>query len=403
MASKKQLGIFAGATGLLAMLVMSSATGGARVPRLSDDQRRLIEARQQSAAAARRSAMLEAQAAAERDEARQARAQEAAVAARIQKAEADSAAAQARIAIIRRLQGQQHAALATQQGPIVRLMAALQALARRPVLLSVAQPGSVNDMVHVRAVLATVLPVVQTRTANVRAGLQRSRRLQADAALAVQSLTESRSRLETERLALLRLEAAHRLKSRSLGRDALFESDRAIALGERARDIVDLMDQVSDQAAIRADLDALPGPLPRPQRPGEVAPPVDSISWSHAAPPYRLPVDGKLLTGLGELSDAGVRSRGLTIETSSGAQVIAPAAGRVVFARVFRDYGLVVIIDHGGAWTSLIAHLGDVAVQVGDQVAQGSPIGHATDGDHPRITVELRRRDRAIDMTRLIG
>lgn len=370
---------------------------------LSADQQRLLAARRQSAEAARRATDLEKQAAAEKDEARQARAQEAAVAARIQRAEANIAAAQARIVIIRRLLASQRASLATQQGPIARLMAALQALARRPTVLSVVQPGSVNDMVHVRAVLATVLPVVRTRTASVRAALDRARALQADAVLAVRSLTTSRADLEAQRLALVRLEAEHRLRSRALGRDALFESDRAIAMGERARDIVDLMDQASDIAATRADLATLPGPLPRPLKPGEAPSPVDTLGWSRTTPPYRLPVDGQLVTGLGELSDSGVRSRGLTIEPSAGAQVVAPAAGRVVFARTFRDYGMVVIIDHGGGWTSLVARLADVTVRPGDQVVQGSPIGHAADGDRPRITVELRRRDRAIDMTRLIG
>lgn len=388
---------------LAAMLALLAWHGAAAAPALSSDQQRLLAARAQSVAAQQRAKALESQAAAEQDEARKARAEEAAVAARIQTAEADTAAAQARIAIINRLIAQQRADLATRQGPVVRLMAALQALARRPVLLSVAQPGSVNDMVHVRAVLGTVMPVVQARTADVRAELARTRALQHDAALAVASFSESRGRLETERLALVRLEAEHRLKSRSLGRDALFESDRAIALGEQARDLVDLMSQASNAATIRAELEALPGPLPRPLKPGEAPSPVDTIGWSHTAPPYRLPVAGKLVTGLGELSDAGVRSRGLTIETETGAQVVAPAAGRVVFAKPFRDYGTVVIIDHGGAWTSLIARLADTNVTVGETVQQGSPIGHAATGDHPRVTMELRRRDRAVDMTRLIG
>ncbi|MBY0519391.1 MAG: M23 family metallopeptidase, partial [Sphingomonas sp.] len=94
---------------------------------------------------------------------------------------------------------------------------------------------------------------------------------------------------------------------------------------------------------------------------------------------------------------------GLTLAVASGAQVIAPAPGRIVFARPFRGYGVVVIIDHGGGWTSLIAHLGSASVQVGERVAQGAPIGQAARGDSPRITIELRRRDRAIDMTALLG
>ena len=83
--------------------------------------------------------------------------------------------------------------------------------------------------------------------------------------------------------------------------------------------------------------------------------------------------------------------------------VIAPAAGRVAYAGPFRGYGTIVIIDHGGGWTSLISGLGTVSARVGDRVGQGAPIGQAGSGDDPRVTIELRRRDRAIDMTPLLG
>lgn len=369
----------------------------------ADERSRLAAAKAQSVAAQARADKLEAAAAAERDEARRAQAQEAAVAARIQRAEADIAAAQARIALIRAQLDDQRTTLAGQQQPIARLLAALQSLARRPVVVSLVQPGSVSDLVHTRAVLATVSPVVRARTVTLRGQLERTRRLEEGQRLAVKNLADSRAALEVQRLALARLEADHRLKSRALGRNALFESDRAIALGERARDLVDQMSQASDSASTRADLEGLPAPLPRPLKPGEAAPPADAASWSPVAPPYKLPVAGKVVTGLGELSDAGVRSRGLTIEAAASAQVVAPAAGRVRYARRFRGYGVVVILDHGGGWTSLIAHLADTGLRVGDSVAQGAPIGHAAAGDAARVTVELRRRDRAIDLTRLLG
>lgn len=389
----------------VAILTLAVAAGSVALQPLAatDERDRLAAAKAQSAAAQARADQLEAAAAAERDEARQAQAQEAAVAARIQRAEADIAAAQARITLVRAQLDAQRATLAHQQAPIARLLGALQSLARRPVVVSLVQPGSVSDLVHVRAVLATVSPVVRARTATLRDQLTRTRRLEEGQRLAVKNLADSRGELEAQRLALARLEATHRLKSRVLGRDALFESDRAIALGERARDLVDLMNQASDGASTRADLESLPAPLPRPLKPGEAALPADAASKTAGPPPYKLPVPGKLLTGLGELSDAGVRSRGLTIEAAPGAQVVAPAAGRVLYARRFRGYGVVVILDHGGGWTSLIAHLADTNVRVGESIAQGLPIGHAAAGDSARVTVELRRRDRAIDMTRLLG
>ena len=387
---------------ILAGTALAAASIAAALP-AQEQQRRLIEAKAQSHAAAERSARLEAAAAREQDQAAQARAQEAAVAARVQQAEADIAAGQARVAIISRLLAEQRVRLAERQGPIVQLIAALQSLARRPALISLVQPGSVDDIVHVRAVLASALPVIRARTAGLRAGLARTRQLQANAALATQGLAESRSRLQAQRLALTRLEAEHRLRSRTLGRDALFESDRAIALGERARDIVDLMGQLGDQATIRENLERLPGPLPRPPRPGDAPLPLASSAWPGAAPPYRLPVQGKIVTGLGELSSAGVRSRGLTIATTRDAQVVAPAQGRVSFAGPFRAYGTIVILDHGGGWTTLLWGLGSASVEVGETVAQGSPVGRAARDDDPRVTVELRRRGRAVDMTPLIG
>jgi septal ring factor EnvC (AmiA/AmiB activator) len=391
-----------GGIAIVALAASSFFAASAQTP-VSEQQQRLVDAKAASQAAADRSASLERAAANEKDQALQARAQEAAVAAHIQQIEADIAAGQARIAIINRLLGAQRARLAVRQGPVTRLMAALQSLARRPAMISVVQPGSVDDLVHVRAVLSNTLPVIRARTADVRADLARTRQLQAGATAATKALADSRTQLEEQRLSLTRLEAEHRMRSRALGRDALFESDRAIALGEHARDIVDLMDQLGNQAATREELESLPGPLPRPPRPGEVASPVDTISWSHNAPPYRLPVVGRVVTGLGELSDTGVRSRGLTIASAREAQVVAPAAGRIAYAGPFRGYGTIVIIDHGGGWTSLISGLGAVSARVGERVGQGAPIGAAGSGDDPRVTIELRRRDRAIDMTPLLG
>ena len=389
---------------LLLAITVGAACASVALAQAPDDQRaRLAEAKAQSAAAAARSAKLEQQAVSERDQAQQARAQEAAVAARIQQAEADIAAGQARLAIIDRLLGEQRGRLAAKQAPVVRLMAALQSLARRPAIISVVQPGSVDDLVHVRAVLANTMPVIRARTADVRADLARTRALQRQAGVATTALAESRTRLVAQRLALTRLEAAHRLRSRALGRDALFESDRAIALGEKARDIVDLMGTIGNQATTREALESLPAPLARPLRPGEVAAPIDRVAWSRATPPYRLPVQGKIVTGLGEVSDAGVRSRGVTIAPLAGAEVVAPAAGRIAFAGPFRAYGSIVIIDHGGGWTSLVSGLGSVSTRIGDTVGQGAPIGQAGGGASPRVTVELRRRDRAIDLTALVG
>lgn len=380
---------------LLAMLAAGSIAG-AQAPGVADQQRRLQAAQAQSQAAQARSQALERAAAGERDRALQAKAQEAAAAERIKAAQADIAAAEARIAIVDRLVAAQQARAAAEQGPVVRLIAALQSMARRPPVLGLVQPGSTEDMVHVRAVLATTMPVVAQRTAAVRAELGRVRRLRVAAQAAVASLRESRARLEGERDALVQLEARHRLRSDQLGRSAMVESDRALALGERARDIVDQMESAGAASEVQADLAALPGPLPRPAQDGEAR-------EAPARPaPYRLPVAGRVVTGMGELSDTGVRARGVTLAAAANARAVAPAGGTIVYAAGFRDYGGVVIIDHGQGWTSLVSGLGALSVRVGDRVAQGQPIGRAPGGDAPRVTVELRRQGTPMDLARMI-
>lgn len=377
------------------LLAMLAAGSMAPAQELREQQARLKYATAASTAAEARARALEAAAANERDRAAQARGQEAAAAERIKAAQAEITAAEARIAIVDRLLAAQRVEVAERQGPIVRLIAALQSMARRPAVLGLIQPGSTEDIVHVRAVLGTTMPVVERRTAEVRAELARVQRLRVNAAGAIQSLRDGRARLESERIALVQLEATHRARSQALGRSALIESDRALALGERARDLVDQMQSLDEASQVQSELVALPGPLPRPD---DAASPLPK-----RVAPYRLPVSGQLVTGMGELSTTGVRARGLTFATAVNARAIAPAAGRIVYAAPFRGYGGVVIVDHGEGWTSLIAGLGGLAVRVGDQVAPGQLIGRAWKSGDPRVTVELRRRGQPTDLAQLLN
>jgi septal ring factor EnvC (AmiA/AmiB activator) len=334
---------------------------------VASEQARLVAAKRDAAIAARRAAKLTAAA----------------------------TQASARVALVERLLSDQRAKLGRAQAPVARLLAALESLARRPTIVAVAQPGSVDDLVHVRAVLGSALPVVRHRTEAVRIELAETRRLQASATLAAKALSDGRARLESDRIALATLEARHRQRSQSLGRGALSESDRALALGERARDLVDGMAATTNAKATAASLIGLAGPIPRPITPGTTPPPPPSGV-------YRTPVAGKLVTGFDEVSDSGVRSRGLTFATAPLARVVAPAAGTVRYARRFRDYGTIVIIDHADGWTTLVTGLASTIAKPGNRVTMGTTIGTAPSED-PRITVELRRRGRPVDVAALIG
>ncbi|MGE4322506.1 MAG: murein hydrolase activator EnvC [Sphingobium sp.] len=378
-------------------LVLSGQAGTS----LAQEQAALKAARRQVEEARERSERYERQAGMARDEADQARRRAAAMAARIQEAEAAVQAAQARSAIVARLQRAQTARLAARQEPLVRLTAALQMVTRRPLALALVQPGSMTDAIHMRAVLGEVLPVIRQRTAGLRVELDRSRALRRTAEQAAAALAQGHVELRDRQGALRQLETRKRLAARDLRSNAGLESERALALGERARDIVDLMGRLEQAGDLRETLAGLSGPVLRPARPDQAGDPApEREQGASVPPPYRLPVIGQLVTGMGEVNDSGVRARGLTIVTQAGAQAVAPTAGRIAFAGPYRGYGQILIVDHGQGWTTLITGLHRLSVAVADMVRPGDPVGVAGAG-RPAITIELRRNGRPVDIVPL--
>lgn len=385
----------------ISLAALLAVGAGAQTARQEADA--LVAAKRDAGIAAQRARDYEAAATRATDEAARARAEAAALAARVQSAEADIAAAETRVRLVEALRMRQRARLAERQAPLVRLTAALQTMARRPPALALAQPGSLSDAVHVRTLLAATLPVIQERTRAIRAELAEAERLRERAGQAAQLLRDGRARLDQRRAELARIEVDQRRRSRAFVDSAMQEQDRAMALGEEARDIVDLMRRLDRQAGARDRLASLPGPLLRPALPSNARLPGADRPITIARPDgYRLPVLGRVTAGLGEVAESGVRSRGLTLATASGAQVVAPAGGSIAFAGPFEGYDRIVIIDHGGGWTSLVTGLASITVVVGQTVDAGGPLGR-TGRSRPQVTVELREGGRPVDIGPIIG
>jgi len=372
---------------------------------LSEQQQALKDAKAQAERARTLSETMETRAEQATVEADTLNARAAALAARIQQSEADMRAGQARIAIIDKMIARQQHRLARQQEPLIKLTAALQSLSRRPPVLSLLQPGSIKDAIHARAAFSQVLPVIEKRTAAMREDLNKARALKTMSIRANAALKDSQVKLGQQRLALRRLEAKKRIAARGLASSAGLEAERATALSEQARDIDELLDELENAGDVRTRLAGLPGPQLRPAAPGQARAPASAETASAQAksPAYRLPVIGAIVTGLGEISDSGARSRGITVATQPGAQLVAPASGRIAFAGPYRGYGQIIIIDHGNGWSSLLANLSRLSVSTGQAVTQGAPVGLATTGKDPTITIELRRQGRPVDIVAMMN
>lgn len=376
---------------------------------VAETQQALRAAEAQAKAAMNRAAALQKRSDKAVKRADKARGDIKAMAARVQESEARIAAARARITILDTLQQAQSRRLAKRQEPVIRLTAALQQLSRRPTALALVKPGSLEETVRVRALMASIKPQVDDLSQELREDIARSRLLRKQAEQAAASLRGSRQRLEDRRLALARLETAARLESRELTGGAQLEEDRAIALGENARDLDDLIGRITASGSLREELAALDGPRLRPDRP-ELSTVVGGAGTSRRTgrrrtgrPAYILPVVGTLVTGFGETSESGVTARGITVRAGDAAQIIAPAQSRVAYAGDYRGFGRIIILEHDGGWTTLITGLQRIDAAVGDEIAQGAPIGRAPSGAGEDIIIELRRNGQPVDVATLIA
>lgn len=288
------------------------------------------------------------------------------------------------IARLDTLRGEQIQRLDLQRRELLDLLAALQAMARRPAQLLMLKPGDAVDTARSAALLNTVLPEVQRRTrrfgpklaaiAQVRTRLEREQARYRDGDLAQMKRDQSLMQALVDR---------RRLQRDGLIGQAASETDEARALADQARDIRDLIGRLEVEAARRDRLASLRGPrlrphdlepvapqtlppdqaepAPRPRRtvasvrclqdvalapptgtpptgtppPSEAAPPPaePELSVALAPPPAAIPSPGHFLLPArgahsaqryGQPTEAGGSAKGVTIQTRTDAQVIRP-------------------------------------------------------------------------------
>jgi murein DD-endopeptidase MepM/ murein hydrolase activator NlpD len=85
--------------------------------------------------------------------------------------------------------------------------------------------------------------------------------------------------------------------------------------------------------------------------------------------------------------------QGQDIACGYGTAIHAAKAGTAVFAGQMSGYGNVVIIDHGGGFSTLYAHQSRMAVSQGQHVGQGDVIGYVGSTGHstgPHLHFETR-------------
>ncbi len=144
---------------------------------------------------------------------------------------------------------------------------------------------------------------------------------------------------------------------------SVLNDDLVVWLSARAGELAHFADELSlPSRELPCPLPALPTGAPLDMR---RAVPVATYGW------WTSPFTGK--------RDA---SHGVTLAASAGEPVLAPGAGRVVWAGSVRErranewtrFGTLVILEHGGGVWTVFGHLRDVVVRRGQRVVRGERI-----------------------------
>ena len=336
---------------------------------------------------------------------------------------------------------------------LARLTGALQRLARHPPETLLLVGRAPIDTVHTGILLESAIPRLNGHARALRSELDTLATLEADIRAQRDRLSVAAEELEAERgqLAGLAAEKAELLAgTRSRASNA---AEEIRSLSESARSLRELIDNLAKREAARAEeerkLAALVRPMPRPTRPGSaerqgtdggspdssspdrsstggritgpepdepdlgqpapqaepaVAPEPRRRLAAPAAPPLSsargrlfLPVAGTVVQRFGKGKTGDLTREGLLLRTRSGALVIAPHDGNVLYAGPFEGFGRILIIEHGDGYHTLLAGLARVDLDVGTHVLAGEPVGAMASDTAPELYLELRHNGDPID------
>jgi len=132
-------------------------------------------------------------------------------------------------------------------------------------------------------------------------------------------------------------------------------------------------------------------------------------------PPWELdallrPVPGPITSGFGRRLHpifGGYRMHnGVDFDVAAGTPIIAAAAGTVIHSGAKGGYGLAVMLEHGGGFVTLYAHMNRIGVDIGEEVGAGETmgwVGSTGDSTGPHLHFEVRRDDTPVDPVGYLG
>ena len=345
---------------------------------------------------------------------------------------------EARIGLLAEQESRQQAALETRQDHERRALAGLQRLAQNPPAAVLLSPGSPLDLARGAMLLGAVVPRIEAEVRDIAVSLDQLRQTRAQIAQERAAMADHQAALDAERQRLGALMAQKRALEGETRERAQAAQQSLAALTAQAGDLKDLIlrverererkldedrrraadakakaereeaDRAAQQAEVKRLAEAATRDKPSPVPVVAPAAPIPAVPHDTPAPGRKLrelqpgqtallmPAAGEISKRFGD-AEGFSTSKGLTITTRGGAQVVAPFDGHIMFAGPFKGYGQILIIDHGGGYHSLLAGMEQLDASVGQSVIAGEPLGTMRTDGAPSLYLELRRQGQPIN------
>lgn len=273
-------------------------------------------------------------------------------------------------------------------------------MSRPPALVT--SPDKANTAVRSAILMSDAAPVLADRANGLKKEIESLRKLD-------QKIQREQARLDTaqavaalKRAEIEQLAMAKRSQFEDVTSNAAQLRQQVATLGEKAGDLRDLLESLEAEAP--------PPPSRKPDTQYVSATPTVPAPTSgnlHPLGPQALggfirPVAGLVAEPFGKTRKSGEKSKGITIVTQAGAQVISPVDGKIVFADTFRSYGPSLILHTSDDYYVLLSGLGAIYGTVSQKVKAGEPVGYMSKdaSPPPQLYFELIKNDQSVDPAR---
>jgi len=268
-------------------------------------------------------------------------------------------------------------ALIDERQKLALVISALIELSRQPPETFFLQTTLTTDHIHRSILLRAVLPEIKGQAETMAHDLVMLNEMKSQMAQQKHLVAAAEENLHQQQMQLDQLIKTRQGMMQRTEAQKQAISKQLIALSSEAKDLRQLLEKVS------------PKTIPHPRASGTLS------------AVLRPPVTGTVIHTFGTRDVDDVMSEGLTYVALPGSPVVAPMAGRVVFAGPFRGYGKIVILQHDKGYHSFLAGFGRIDAEMGQEVDRGEPLGvlPAMAADKPELYFELRHNNEPIDPT----